>query len=107
MAWQKTTYFVLHFLGQNLAHTQMGPLGPYNSGMEWSIIFFTNDPEMLQKKAYFSFFYRNMRREHLLFHHVLVKEGGYHSHRHDLAGLVDDLSNFFILDAHHVLSIHL
>ena len=44
---------------------------------------------------------------HSLGCHVLEEEVGYHGDGDDLVGLVDDLGDLLVLDAHHVLPVHL
>ena len=39
--------------------------------------------------------------------HVLEEKVGYHGDGDDLVGLVDDLGDLLVLDAHHVLAVHL
>ena len=39
--------------------------------------------------------------------HVLEEKVGYHGDGDDLVGLIDDLGDLLVLDAHHVLAVHL
>ena len=44
---------------------------------------------------------------YLLFHDVIVDEGGYDGDRDDVAALLDEATDLLVLHSNHVLAVHL